>query len=341
MLKEFLAERARFRNTYAHSNPGLRDFARWLLTRRRPPPAVPLQPAAAEPERLRANTAEPTLTWIGHSTFLVQLEGRNLLTDPIFTDRATPVYFAGPRRVTPPGLAVAQLPRIDVVLVSHDHHDHLNLGSLRAIVRKAAEAGEPEPLFLVPEGLGAWFRKRHFHRVEELRWWQTLDGTHAPELGGLRVHGTPAQHWSQRFPWLVNRRHWCGFVVEGAGGRLFFPGDTGYSRDFLDIRERIGAMSVSLLPIGAYEPRWFMAPMHTAPEDAVRIHRDLESKLSVAMHWGTFAMTDEPFDEPPRLLREALRDAQVRPEHFWVMAPGETRGLEHVWGPHGAIPVTG
>ncbi len=332
MLKEFLAERARYRNTYAHSNPGMRDFAKWLLTRTAPPKPVPHPLVANDPEALRANEGSPTLTWVGHSTFLVQLEGRNFLTDPIFTDRASPAYFAGPKRVTPPGLALHQLPRIDAVLISHDHHDHLNARSVRGVLARARAAGEPDPLFIVPTGLGKWFRKRGFPRVEELGWWERLDGSAAPELGTLRVHGTPAQHWSQRFPWIVNRTHWSGFVVEGAGGKLFFPGDTGYSRDFADIRERLGAMTAALLPIGAYEPRWFMEPMHTNPEDAVRIHRDLGAALSVAMHWGTFPLTDEPFDEPPRRLREAQREAGVPEEAFWVMGHGETRSLAHVWG---------
>lgn len=332
MLKEFLAARAGYRNNYAHSNPGMRDFLRWMLTRTAPPKprAQPLHPN--DPGKLRANEERPTLTWIGHSTFLIQLEGVNLLTDPIFTKRASPVYFAGPKRVTPPGLALENLPRIDCVLISHDHHDHLNAHSTRALLRRAREAGEPPPLFVAPRGLGAWFRKRGFPRVEELGWWETLDRSAAPELGPLRVHGAPVQHWSQRIPWVVNRTHWNGFVVEGAGGKLFFPGDTGYSRDFADIRARHGAMTAALLPIGAYEPRWFMEPMHTNPEDAVRIHRDLGAALSVAMHWGTFPLTDEPFDEPPRRLRAAQREAGVPEDAFWVMGHGETRDLGHVWG---------
>jgi L-ascorbate metabolism protein UlaG (beta-lactamase superfamily) len=203
---------------------------------------------------------------------------------------------------------------------------------VRGILKRARKAGAPPPLFVVPAGLGKWFRKRGFPRVEEVGWWETLESAAAPELGGLRVHGTPSQHWSQRLPWIVNRTHWTGFVVEGRGGQLFFPGDTGYSHDFLDIRERIGAMTVALLPIGAYEPRWFMEPMYTSPADAVRIHKDLECSLSIAMHWGTFALTDEPFDEPPRLLAEAREAAGLADRDFWVMGHGETRSLDHVWG---------
>jgi L-ascorbate metabolism protein UlaG (beta-lactamase superfamily) len=228
------------------------------------------------------------------------------------------------------------LPPLDCVLVSHDHYDHLNAPSVRALLRRARDAGDNPPLFIVPAGLGKWFRKRGFPRVRELDWWETLEGAEVPELGGLRVHGVPAQHWSQRIPWLINRTRWNGFVVEGRGGRLLVPGDTGYSRDFADIRDRLGAMTVALLPIGAYEPRWFMQPMHTNPEDAVRIHRDLGAAISVAMHWGTFALTDEPFEEPPRRLRAALKAEGIAEEDFWVMGHGETRSLSHVWGTKGS-----
>jgi N-acyl-phosphatidylethanolamine-hydrolysing phospholipase D len=336
MLKEFLAERARYRNTYTHSNPGMRDLLRWVMFRKAPPKpeAHPLTPN--DPETLRVNRESPTLTWVGHSTFLIQIEGRNILTDPLFTERASPFPFAGPRRVTPNGLELRDLPPLDCVLVSHDHYDHLNAPSVRALLRRARDAGDNPPLFIVPAGLGQWFRKRGFPRVRELDWWETLEGADVPELGGLRVHGVPAQHWSQRIPWLINRTRWNGFVVEGRGGRLLFPGDTGYSRDFADIRERLGDMTVALLPIGAYEPRWFMQPMHTNPEDAVRIHQDLGAAQSAAMHWGTFALTDEPFHEPPQRLRSALRESGVAEDKFWVMGHGETKSLSHVWGKSGA-----
>jgi N-acyl-phosphatidylethanolamine-hydrolysing phospholipase D len=330
MLKEFLAAVAKYRNNYTHSNPGVRDMLRWIATRKAPPAAKPCPLAANDPAALRANRDRPTLTWVGHSTFLVQLEGANFLTDPIFTDRASPFKNAGPRRVTPVGLKLDDLPQLDFVLVSHDHYDHLNRPTIKALWERQREN---PPLFIVPAGLGTWFRKRGFSRVAELGWWESL------EVAGVRVHGVPVQHWSQRIPWLINRTHWNGFVVEGKGGKLFFPGDTGYSRDFADIRERLGAMTVALLPIGAYEPRWFLKPMHTDPEDAVRIHQDLGASLSVAMHWGTFVQTDEPFDEPPMKLRETLKRLAVSEEDFIVMAHGETRDLGTVWGDAPAASV--
>lgn len=323
MLKEILARVARYRNTYTHSNPGMRDLLWWLLTRRPPRDPAACALAANDPAALRSNRERPTLTWIGHSTFLVQLEGANFLTDPIFTNRASPFKHAGQKRVTPVGLKLEDLPPLDFILISHDHYDHLNKATLRALHERQREN---PPLIIAPAGLGPWFRKRGFPRVAELGWWESL------EIAGLRLHGVPAQHWSQRIPWLINRSHWNGFVVEGKGGKLFFPGDTGYSKDFADIRAKLGPMNVSLLPIGAYEPRWFMEPMHTNPDDAVRIHQDLGSRLSVAMHWGTFVQTDEPWDEPPLKLAASMRERGVSEDAFIVMRHGETRDLGVVWG---------
>ena len=179
---------------------------------------------------------------------------------------------------------------------------------------------------VTPSKLGSWFRHRGFPRVMEIDWWNSAD------VCGLKVHAVPVQHWSQRIPFIVNRTLWAGFIVEGRNGRLLFPGDTGYSSDFKDIHERIGPMTVSLLPIGAYEPRWFMHSMHIGPHEAVQIHRDLGSKLSVAMHWGTFALTDEPFEEPPQLLRDTLQAQNLTEKDFWIMGHGETRWLDEVWG---------
>jgi N-acyl-phosphatidylethanolamine-hydrolysing phospholipase D len=328
MLQEVFASLGRYRNNYTDSNPSLRKLFRWVLTRTAPPKAKPCPLTANDPAALRANRARPTLTWIGHSTFLIQLEGLNLITDPIFTKRASPVYFAGPKRITPVGLAVEDLPPLDIVLISHNHHDHLNEHSVRAIL---ARQPENPPLFVVPAGMGGWFRRRGFPRVAELDWWQSVE-TGSGKPGGLKIHAVPVQHWSQRTAFWVNHSRWLGFVIEGRGGKLFFPGDTGYSKDFADIRERMGPMTAALLPIGAYEPEWFMKPMHTNPEEAVRIHQDLGAKLSVAMHWGTFALTDEPFDEPPSRFRQAMQGQGIPETNYWVMGHGETRGLENVWG---------
>jgi N-acyl-phosphatidylethanolamine-hydrolysing phospholipase D len=270
-----------------------------------------------DPAWLKANRSRDSLTWIGHSTFLLQLGGLNLLTDPHFSGRASPVSFAGPARLAPPGLDFGDLPAIDLVLVSHNHYDHLDEQSVRRIAREHAQAR-----FVVPMGLAAWFRARGIERVTELDWWQSVD------LDAARISAVPVQHFSGRGLHDRDATLWCGFVAELAGRKLFFAGDTGYSQDFADIAARFAPLDLSLLPIGAYDPRWFMAPVHVDPAEAVRIHQDLRSRLSVAMHWGTFRLTAEPLDEPPRLLAQALTAAGIAAERFTVFQHGETRLLD-------------
>jgi len=202
-------------------------------------------------------------------------------------------------------------------------YDHLDARSLKALLKRQPEN---PPVIVTPSKLGSWFRNRGFPKMQEIHWWENA------EVCGLKIHAVPVQHWSQRIPFVVNRTLWAGFIVEGKKGRLFFPGDTGYSSDFKDIFERLGPMTVSLLPIGAYQPRWFMHSMHIGPQEAVQIHKDLGSKLSVAMHWGTFSLTDEPFGEPPELLRETMKAENLSDSDFWIMGHGETRWLDQVWG---------
>ncbi|MBI3893775.1 MAG: MBL fold metallo-hydrolase [Candidatus Wallbacteria bacterium] len=252
------------------------------------------------------------VTWVGHSTLLVQMDGVNLLTDPIWSERCSPLAFAGPRRRNPPGLVLEELPRIDLVIVSHNHYDHLDLPT----VRKLAE--RHDPLFVVPLGVAAWFRRRKLHRVVELDWWQST------EHAGLTVHATPAQHFSGRSPWDANKTLWVSFVVEGAAGRFFFGGDTGYGPHFAEIGRRLGPMRLAAIPIGAYSPRWFMAPVHIDPEQAVQAHLDLCSRQSIGIHFGTFKLTDEPMEEPPVLLRECLDVRGIDRDLFWVPVLGRT-----------------
>lgn len=311
-----------FRNNYP-SGLARGSFWKWQLERWRK--GLPKTPAegwhfpAAHPDAawLKANRSEPALTWIGHATFLVQAGGLNILTDPHLTERASPLAFAGPKRVMPPALSFHDLPHIDVVLVSHNHYDHLDEATVK---RLAHQAGGP-PRYYVPMGLKAWFAGKGIHEVTELDWWQSAD------QGALRITLAPVQHWSARSLWDRNHTLWGGWRFDAPEASFFFAGDTGYSEDFRDIRAKLGPVDWALLPIGAYEPRWFMSVMHINPEEAVKIHRDLEAGHSIAMHWGTFVLTDEPLDEPPRKLAEALRHAGIPPERFRVMRHGETRKL--------------
>lgn len=306
-----------FRNNHTTDQHGGLDVLRWLpgflLKPYRKPQFTVLRPPV---ERLRHNRTQDTLTWIGHSSFLLQLAGRNLVTDPVLGERASPLGFAGPQRLNPPALHHADLPPLDLALISHNHYDHLDETAVRRLAHE-----HPQLQFIVPLGLKRWFAQRRIERVTELDWWQNT------EIAGLRVHAVPAQHFSGRNASDRNATLWCGFVVEARDRRVYFAGDTGYCADFADIGARFAPIDLALLPIGAYEPRWFMQFMHVNPEDAVKIHRDIGSRQSVAMHWGTFRLTEEPLDEPPHRLRRALDDAGIPYDRFWVLQHGETRDL--------------
>ncbi len=322
-----------FQNNYLDFAPrGLADFLRWRwhAVRHGLPPA-PSQPTPAVAPDLafiagnaRAGAAmQPAVTWIGHATVLAQVGGLNILTDPILSDRASPVSFAGPRRLHPPGLSLAQLPRIDLVVISHNHYDHCDAPTLQAL---NTQPGGP-PLYLVPLGLKAWATEFGIDNVIEMDWWQSH------RLGAVEVVMTPVQHWSGRS--LNDRLQtlWGGWAVFAPDAHLFFAGDTGYSPDFVDIARRFaprqadGGFDVALIPVGAYAPRWFMKDQHVDSTEAVRMHRDLGAKRSLGIHWGTFELTDEALDEPPRALAQALARAGVAPDDFFLLALGQTRKL--------------
>ena len=251
------------------------------------------------------------ITWLGHATFLIQINGLNLLTDPVFKRRCSPVSFTGPKRVVPPALSLDQLPRIDALLISHSHYDHLEKLTVKRLGKNAR--------IYAPLRVGEWLRKRGCRDVVELDWWQS------GELGGLRFHCVPAQHFSGRKPWGHDTLLWCGWVVESPQGKAYFAGDTGYGRCFKRIGERLGPMRIALIPIGCYLPRWFMRPVHATPEDAIRIHQDVRTEKSIGMHWGTFDLSDEPIGEPPLRLKAARKEAGITEAAFGVMKFGETR----------------
>lgn len=309
-----------FRNNYNTDRHGVAEFMRWMREKRGLWPS-PKHFPVEHPDAgwLAANRDASTLAWIGHVTFLYQHRGLNVLTDPVFGERASPLSFAGPRRYTPPALHVDQLPPIDIVLVSHNHYDHLD----REAVRRIAQRNDGQTRFLVPLKCADWFRREGIANVVELDWWEEC----APlgeARGDVRAWFVPAQHFSGRGVNDRNATLWGGWVLEIDGHRLYFAGDTGYGKDFADIGDVFCGFDLSLIPIGAYEPQWFMNAVHVNPEDAVRIHRDVKSRLSVGMHWGTFILTDEPVDEPPHRLARARVEQGVDEHAFIVMRHGET-----------------
>ena len=253
----------------------------------------------------------PSVTWIGHSTMLVRMDGVTFLTDPIFSQRASPVGFAGPKRVVAPGVPLSELPPIDFVLVSHDHYDHADLASLSALAARGAR-------FIVPLGLSQLIRDAG-GTATELDWWQ--DTT----VHTVRIHCVPAQHFSGRSVADENSRLWAGWVVEGPTRRFYHAGDTGYFDGFKEIGKRFGHIDLAALPIGAYDPPGIMRFVHLNPEEAVHAAVDLHARHVVAMHYGTFDLTDEPLDEPPRRFHAAAARIGWTDDQAWTLNVGETR----------------
>ena len=266
-------------------------------------------------QAFRKNGDAATVTWVGHSTLLVQLDGVNLLTDPTWSERASPVAFAGPRRVVPPAVRFEDLPPIDLVLVSHDHYDHLDGPTIARLW--AAH----RPRFLVPLGFKAWFAELGIDAVDELDWWESRT------VKGLTVVCAPVQHWSARSLRDENRRLWASWAVLGRERRFYFAGDTGYYAPiFREIGRRLGPFDLAAIPIGAYMPRAMMLFSHLTPEEALQVQDDVVARRLVAIHWGTFNLAQEPLDEPPVRLRAEGRRRGLDPEGIWVLRHGETRG---------------
>ncbi len=257
-----------------------------------------------------------TVTFVNHATHLIQTPRCNTLTDPVFFERVSPVSWAGPKRKRPPGVLFEELPKIQLVVISHNHYDHLDARSIEAL----AKAHNPQ--FIVPLGNAALLKEFGAKRVLELDWWQT---EMLPELG-VSVTLVPAQHWSARGLRDRNLALWGGYVLKEASGlQVYFAGDTGYGPHFRQIRERLGVMDLSLIPIGAYAPRWFMKEQHTNPDEAIQAHLDLESRFSMATHFGTFPLADDGMDEPVLDLKAALAARKLDDSHFYAPEHGETR----------------
>ena len=253
----------------------------------------------------------PSITWIGHSTMLVRMDGVTFLTDPIFSERASPVSFAGPSRLVPPGVPLDALPPVDFVTLSHDHYDHTDLPSIEALAKRGTR-------FVAGLEMGDLVRSVGGD-VVELDWWQSTT------IGSVEVHCVPAQHFSGRSLVGHGRRLWAGFVVAGPTRRFYHAGDTGYFDGFGELARRLGPIDLAALPIGAYDPPEIMRFVHLNAEEAIQAALDLGARRAVAMHWGTFDLTDEPLDEPPQRFRAAADEKGLGADRAWVMAVGETR----------------
>jgi N-acyl-phosphatidylethanolamine-hydrolysing phospholipase D len=257
----------------------------------------------------------PWAQWIGHATYLISMSGKHILTDPIWSNRCSPVQFAGPKRLHPPPMPISQLPKIDYVMISHDHYDHLDRASVEEL-----NCCFPDIVWIVPKGVQKWFDSRGIDRVVELSWWKEVD----LDLT-FKIISTPSQHFSGRISSHVNRTLWSGYVVKSihTNKTFYFVGDTGYNPvDFKEIGERFSQVDLSLIPIGSYSPRKFMAPVHVEPKDAVNIHMDVRSKFSLAMHWKTFKLSGEPIAQPPFDLLKSLKAQGLDPFAFLAPDPG-------------------
>jgi N-acyl-phosphatidylethanolamine-hydrolysing phospholipase D len=308
----------RFSNPWPHAKHDVRDVLRWKLglgprerARRPDAPATPAPWMRLNP----ADIARPPAggwraVWLGHASFLLQGCGLSLLIDPVFSRYCGPLPLPGLRRLVPPPCDLAELPRIDAVMLTHSHYDHLDLPTLRAL--------GGDVCLLVPEGHGAWLCRKGFREVNEVRWHESL-----PLAPDIRVTATPAQHFTSRSFSDRDRAHWCGWRIDSAGGSLWHVGDSGYCEGFHDIGERHGPVDFGMIPIGAYQPRHIMRPMHMNPDEAVEVFVATRCRRAVGMHWGTFRLTDEPLGEPPELLESALRGKLIPPESFTAGVVGQ------------------
>jgi N-acyl-phosphatidylethanolamine-hydrolysing phospholipase D len=322
--------RARILNPWPNSSPhGFGSLLRWTreraVRRLRGDRVAERSPLAVGPSAVihpRQGDGALRATWVGHSTVLLQIGATNVLTDPIWSERASPIGWAGPKRLVPPAIPLSSLPPIDVVLISHDHYDHLDESTVRALA-----SAHPGARWVAPLGVGALLTAFGVAQVVELDWWQSAAAADAT------VTAVPAQHFSGRSLTGRDRTLWCGFAVAAAGWRVLFGGDTGYHPEFNQIGRALGPFDLALLPVGAYDPRWFMRPVHMDPEEAVAAAVDLgrgagaEAPILLATHWGTFRLTDEPMDEPPRRTINAWAARNLPPDRCWVLREDRTRRL--------------
>ena len=285
------------------------DFLKWRLSRKSP---KEYQIEITKNWRKLEIKDKNYFVWIGHSSFLINLGGKIILTDPIFSNRASPVNWLGPKRLISPSINIDELPKIDVVIVSHNHYNHLDIKSLKKIKNKYSDT-----LFLVPKGDKSLLKRNGITNVQEFLWWENF------KFSRINFTFTPVQHWSRRGLFDKNRSLWGGWFIKNKYVTIFHAGDSGYSNDFQETRKRLGSVDIALIPTGAYEPRWFMKNNHLNPYEAILVAKDLKAKKSIAMHWGTFALSDEAILDPKKKLKKELKKLEMSPDFFIIPRPGD------------------
>ncbi|NGP75195.1 twin-arginine translocation pathway signal [Balneolaceae bacterium YR4-1] len=304
-----------FRNLDGIKARGFKDIIKWALSG---DPGVWEKLSEEHTEfgtitHARNGYEDVHITFVNHATFLIQVDGINILTDPVWSLRASPFQWTGPKRMRPPGIDFKDLPEIDLVLISHNHYDHLDKNTVRAL-KKAFD-----PQFIVPLGVSEYLNQLGIEKTEEMDWWNKKEISDM-----LSISSVPAQHFSGRGLTDRDKTLWCGYVLEAPSSTIYFAGDTGYDGFFKKIGAKFKSIDVALIPIGAYRPRWFMRPIHVNPEEAVLIHRDIDAGTSIGMHFGTFPLADDGMSEPREDLEKAKKKHNLSPEEFIILDEGET-----------------
>ncbi|MDG2060599.1 MAG: MBL fold metallo-hydrolase [SAR86 cluster bacterium] len=295
-------------NNVAHDK-SFQDFIKWTFSGKNPK-RVKIE--TSQEWKSLDESSKDYAVWIGHATFLLNSGGINILTDPVFSKRASPIRFAGPKRLIPPAISLEELPKIDVITVSHNHYDHLDIASLKKLFRL-----NPDVVFLVPKGDKKLLTKKGIKNIQEFLWWEKT------EVKGTEFIFTPVQHWSSRGIRDRNKSLWGGWFMKSLERSLYHAGDTGYSQDFKETRNKLGSPDIAMIPIGAYDPQWFMSFSHVNPSEAIKIAKDLGVPRSFGMHWGTFILTDEDVLEPSELLKLERENLNLSEDFFSTPLPGE------------------